>query len=186
MKHATFSHLLGIIACIGISSAGNAAEHVVKVVTDYENMRMYFDPMHITIDPDDTVTWVNQDDEDHNMVTFPDGYPKAGKGFESPYLTKKDEKWSHTFTIPGTYDYHCIPHLFMGMRGTVTVGWASAPEDYHVPTPEEVAAYRSKLLKFFDQEEFEHAPEYVRAKRKALKQECEEYCNKMKDNNPEK
>lgn len=173
-----------IIALLAISStifsgfSAAAAEHTVRVVTDYENMRMYFDPLNLTIEPGDTVTWVNQDTEDHNMVTFPDGYPKGGKGFKSPYLAKQGDKWSHTFSTPGTYSYHCIPHLFMGMRGNVIVGWASAPDDYHNPSPEEVSAYREELLRFFDQEDFEHAPDYVRAKRKALKTQCKEFCEK--------
>lgn len=150
-----------------LSKNSLAEEHIVKVITDYDNNRMYFDPLNLIIQPDDVVTWVNQHDEDHNMVTFPDGYPKGAKGFKSPYLTKEGDKWSQNFTVPGTYNYHCIPHVFMGMRGTITVGWASAPDDYHVPSAEEVAKYRDELLQFFDEEDFEHAPEYVRAKKKA-------------------
>ena len=45
---------------------------------------------------------------------------------------------------------------------------ASAPDDYHIPSAEEVAKYRDELLQFFDEEDFEHAPEYVRAKKKAV------------------
>lgn len=163
---------------LAISAPAMAKEYTVKVVTDYENMRMYFEPLNLTIEPGDTVTWVNQDEEDHNMVTFPDGHPKGSKGFRSPYLSKKGEKWSQEFTVPGTYSYHCIPHLFMGMRGNIVVGWASAPDDYHIPTADEVAEYRTELLRFFDQEDFEHAPDYVRAKRKALKTQCKEFCGK--------
>ncbi len=169
-----------IFAFSTMTSAAYSEEHLVKVITDYDSMRMYFEPLNLTIEPGDTVTWVNQDDEDHNMVTFPDGYPKGADGFESPYLTKKGEKWSHTFEKPGTYNYHCIPHLFMGMRGNITVGWASAPEDHHVPTAEQVSAYREKLLKFFDEKDFEHAPDYVRARKKALQSQCAEYCNQVK------
>jgi plastocyanin len=29
---------------------------------------------------------------------------------------------SHTFDSPGTYEYHCIPHQAIGMRGTIVVG----------------------------------------------------------------
>lgn len=177
MKNSPFFALVLTVFTF-TAPATHAAEHFVKVVTDYENMRMYFDPLNLTIDPGDTVTWVNQDQEDHNVVTFPDGYPKGAKGFRSPYLSKKDDKWSHTFDVAGTYNYHCIPHLFMGMRGNITVGWASAPDDYNVPTPEEVASYREELLRFFDQEDFEHAPDYVRAKRKALQAQCKDFCDK--------
>lgn len=162
---SSFLFLVSVATTIG---GAQAKEHTVKVITDYDNMRMYFDPLNITIQKGDTVTWINQADEDHNIITFPDGFPIKGKGFESPYLTKKDEKWSHTFDAVGTYNYHCIPHLFMGMRGNVIVDQASSPEDHHTPSKEEVYTYREKLLKFFDKTEFEHAPDYVRAKKKAL------------------
>lgn len=155
----------------GLCLAGQAyaAEHIVEVVTDYDNMRMYFQPKTLIIQPGDTVTWVNKFDEDHNMVTYPDGYPRDAKGFQSPYLSKAGDKWSHTFTVTGTYEYHCIPHVFMGMHGTIVAGRISDPDDYHLPTPEEMIAYRTELLRFFDEEDFEYAPHYVRAKQHTKK-----------------
>ncbi|MBN8531306.1 MAG: hypothetical protein J0L97_05535 [Alphaproteobacteria bacterium] len=138
-----------------------AKEHFIQVVSDYKNMRMVFEPPSLSIKKGDKVTWVNQADESHNMVTYPDGFPKGAQGFVSPYLEKKGEKWSHTFTNEGTYQYHCIPHVMMGMRGTVTVEKPTPPGGFHKPTVAESKTYRDMMLKFFDEEDFKHMPAYV-------------------------
>jgi plastocyanin len=80
--------------------------HIVKVVSDYVNLRMSFKPKTLLIQPGDTVTWVNEAAEDHNIVSYPDGFPKGAKPFSGPFLKKSGEKWSHTFTAKGTYEYH--------------------------------------------------------------------------------
>ena len=45
----------------------------------------------------------------------------------SPMQKKKGEKFSYTFTVPGTYKFHCHPHEALGMEGTLIVGTASKP-----------------------------------------------------------
>lgn len=142
------------LAALALSA--QAAENVVRVVTDYKNLRMYFDPKVITIQPGDTVTWRNMIMEQHNVLTFPDGFPQGAQGFVSPDLTEKGQTWSHTFTVVGSYEYHCLPHLPMGMRGVVIVGRPSREEEFHRPNREEVAAYRDRLLEYFEEGEYEY------------------------------
>jgi pseudoazurin len=127
--------------------------HVVNVVTDYAGGRMYFEPKVLHVSPGDTVTWINKIAEEHNIITFPDGYPVGAASFHSPLLEKAGDRWSVTFTVEGTYEYHCLPHLPMGMHGMVIVGTPSAQEDFHVPSAVEVAAYRNQMLKWFEDEE---------------------------------
>jgi plastocyanin len=59
----------------------------------------------ITINAGDVVTWRNGDPVDHIVVG-------DGNGFESAAITPRGE-WSHRFTAPGTFTYHCKPHPFM-------------------------------------------------------------------------
>ena len=42
------------------------------------------------------------------------------KEFDSG-LISPGKDYSHTFTVPGTYKYFCIPHEAVGMLGTVIV-----------------------------------------------------------------
>ena len=145
--------------------AGGPKTHIVKVVSDYENLRMYFSPKMLLIQPGDTVTWVNQADEDHNIVTYPDGYPKGAEAFASPFLHKKNQSWSYTFRVKGTYEYHCVPHLPMGMHGSIVVARPSPAEEFHVPSSAEVKRYRTRLEEFYGEEEFKYKPRSERHKK---------------------
>ena len=153
-----------VILAMGIcvSTTVVADDHVVEVITDTQNGTTSFSPKFLRIEKGDTVTWVNQIDDYHNVITYPDGFPEGAVGFESPYLETKGESFSFTFNHEGTYQYHCIPHIMMGMRGVVTVGQPTSPDEFHQPTQKELVAYRDKLLEFFDSEEFGAMPDEVR------------------------
>ena len=145
---------LALLIAVCLAKPTAAAEHTVRVISDSDNLRMYFKPKLLNIAPGDTVTWINEADEFHNMLTYPDGYPKGAKAFASDDLAKKGQKWSHVFTVPGTYEYHCLPHLPMGMHGMIIAGKPSKENEFHKPTKQEVAAYRNRLLEFFDEDEY--------------------------------
>jgi plastocyanin len=70
-----------------------------------------FGPQTITVPVGATVTWTNSDDIPHTAVST-DGV------FKSKVLDT-DEKFSYTFTKPGTYAYYCTIHP--KMTGTVIV-----------------------------------------------------------------
>jgi plastocyanin len=61
-----------------------------------------FGPQTLTIPAGATVTWTNRDDIPHTAVSS-DGVFKS-KAIDT------DEKFSHTFTNPGTYPYYCTLH----------------------------------------------------------------------------
>lgn len=147
--------VLGITVPSGFAADAVAAprEHVVRVVSDLDAFRMYFEPNRLVISPGDTVVWVNQEAIDHNVMTYPDGFPEGAKAFESPFMAEQGQRWSHTFTQEGIYDYHCLPHLIMGMHGTIIVGNPPIDAKSHIPSSEEVAAYRNKMLEYFDQDD---------------------------------
>jgi plastocyanin len=69
-----------------------------------------FDPAMTTVKAGGTVVWTNNDVVAHT-VTFTDAA-------NSPILNRGD-KFSRTFTSPGTYSYICSIHPFM--HGTVVV-----------------------------------------------------------------
>jgi amicyanin len=62
-----------------------------------------FTPASITVPAGAVVTWINKDDVPHIVVT------KNGKAFKSPVLDT-DQKFTHTFAQPGTYEYYCSIH----------------------------------------------------------------------------
>jgi plastocyanin len=70
-----------------------------------------YDPQTVTIGVGGTVTWVNQDAPQHDVV--------ADNGEFQSQLFDKGQSFSFTFTKAGTYPYHCSIHP--GMTGTVIV-----------------------------------------------------------------
>jgi plastocyanin len=70
-----------------------------------------FTPASITIPAGTEVTWTNRDDIPHNVVS--DDHSIKSKVLDT------DEKFTFTFTKPGTYSYFCSLHP--KMKGTVVV-----------------------------------------------------------------
>ena len=70
-----------------------------------------FEPEKLTVKVGTTVTWTNEDDIPHTVVS-------TDKAFKSPALDTED-KFSFTFTTPGSYEYFCSLHPHM--KATVTV-----------------------------------------------------------------
>jgi len=62
-----------------------------------------FSPTPVTVPVGTTLTWTNRDDIPHTVVS------DDQQQFKSKALDT-DEKFSHTFTKPGTYSYFCSIH----------------------------------------------------------------------------
>jgi pseudoazurin len=153
IRNALCLCLSGALAASTASDAGTAPRHhVINVMTDYAGGGMYFEPQVLHVAPGDTVTWVNRVDEEHSIITFPDGYPQGAEGFESPLLAAAGQAWSYSFAREGTYEYHCLPHLPMGMQGAVIVGRPSRDEEFHAPDVAEIDSYRRKMMEWFGDE----------------------------------
>jgi amicyanin len=83
--------------------------------TEVDIDQFTFLPQRITVKAGTTVTWINEDDVPHTIVS-------SSKVFKSKALDTAD-KFSFTFTTPGTYDYFCSVHPHM--TGAVVVEAAS-------------------------------------------------------------
>ena len=70
-----------------------------------------FTPATLTVAVGTQVTWTNRDDIPHTVVT-------EDKAVKSKALDT-DEKFTYTFTKPGTYSYFCSIHP--KMKGTIVV-----------------------------------------------------------------
>ncbi len=97
--------------------------------------RVWFDPMGLAVDPGTTITFSNQDPGNSHTVTayHPEFFgrvrriPKKASPFDSGYLLPGQE-FSLTLTIPGVYDYYCLPHEMAAMVGRIVVGTPELPD----------------------------------------------------------
>jgi plastocyanin len=92
--------------------SGAGAAPAAPVATDHVAIQSFaFGPGTVTVRPGTTVTWTQQDEDQHTVTADDAGFAS------SPLIT--GQTYTHTFTAPGTYHYHCAIHPFM--HGTVTV-----------------------------------------------------------------
>ena len=70
-----------------------------------------FTPRQVTIKAGTLVTWTNQDDTPHTVIS-------TTREFRSKALDT-DDKFSFMFATPGSYDYFCSLHPHM--TGTIVV-----------------------------------------------------------------
>ena len=119
----------GVAGCLGVELD---RETVGMTATAYV-------PDTVTIQAGDTVVWENTSVRRHTVTAtsreaLPEGAAFFASGGYDSYQEAEDawldefggqidtdDTYSHTFEIPGTYSYVCIPHLDGGMAGTIVV-----------------------------------------------------------------
>lgn len=100
--------ILALAAVLSLAVAGPAGAAVTKTINIYGST---FTPKSATITEGDTVTWVNKDNANHQIL--------ADKGqFVSPIL-RPGQKYSFTFNAAGTYTYK--DELNRKLAGTINV-----------------------------------------------------------------
>lgn len=109
------------------------ATHEIKMIGDDKGYR--FEPADLTIKSGDAVKFVMVSGGPHNVSFDPAAVPADSKAqldanmdnkmseLSSPMLMNPNEEYVISFggVKPGKYDFHCTPHLAMGMKGTITV-----------------------------------------------------------------
>jgi plastocyanin len=107
--------------------------HEVDMVGDEKGYR--FEPANITIKEGDGVKFVMKSGGPHNVAfdstAIPAGaaeklkanMPNQMSPLQSQFFMNPGETYTVSFAgVPkGTYNYHCVPHLAMNMKGTITV-----------------------------------------------------------------
>ena len=106
MKMGKLGAALAAALTIG-SLVGVAAQDGIPVNID----NFTFGPQRVMVGVGTTVTWTNQDDIPHTVVS-------TSQAFRSQALDTND-KFSFTFTTPGSYEYFCSLHPHM--TGTIVV-----------------------------------------------------------------
>ena len=100
----TLSRYFGKRAAKGGGSEGGGAANVANA-TKAEMRTMVFGPKRIEISVGGSVAWTNNDQLVHT-ITADDGSWDSGP-------IEPGKTWTHTFTQPGEYSFHCTPHPFM-------------------------------------------------------------------------
>jgi plastocyanin len=112
-RNLALSAMAGLLAAmISVASPASVADTEVKI----DNFT--FTPQTITVKSGTTVNWTNHDDIPHTVTS-------STQVFKSKALDT-DDKFSFTFTTPGTFKYFCALHPHMTGTIVVEAGAASS------------------------------------------------------------
>jgi amicyanin len=103
--------VLGIAALAAVTGPATASTPPAPEAVDVRIGNFTFEPLEVTVKAGTTITWTNRDDIPHTVVS-------TDKAFKSKVLDT-DERYSFTFSTPGTFPYFCSIHP--KMTGTVVV-----------------------------------------------------------------
>jgi plastocyanin len=87
-----------------------------------------YEPATLTVPKGATVVWRNTSQVAHTVTDDASkasdkshaALPTGAQPWDSG-LINSGQEYSHTFDVPGTYKYFCIPHEMAGMVATITV-----------------------------------------------------------------
>jgi plastocyanin len=121
----------GIVAALSLPRRMAMAQDAIDIsmAGRPNGSRVWFDPIGILVEPGQTVRWTNHDPGNSHTATAyhpmfedrPLRIPDDAQPWDSGYLLPGDS-FSVTLTVPGVYDYYCIPHEMAGMVGRIVVG----------------------------------------------------------------
>jgi plastocyanin len=107
------------------AAGGTGTVHDVKMVTTQNGASGQFEPATITVKRGDRIRWTMADGQAPHNVSFslaqgnPAGFTPPA---DSPLYTQQGQNFEVPADwAPGTYNYVCMPHAGMGMRGSITV-----------------------------------------------------------------
>ncbi|ELZ34615.1 plastocyanin/azurin family copper-binding protein [Halorubrum distributum] len=120
---------VGLAGCAGVGG---------ELDFDVGMLASAYQPREITVSVGDTVVWENTSARSHTVTATAGGIPDDAEFFASggfdDYETalsawqsdfggrmENGDRFEHTFTVSGAYEYVCIPHREGGMFGTVVV-----------------------------------------------------------------
>ncbi len=114
--------LSSLLASFLLLQTASAQDHTVLL------QGLTFAPDNLTIQAGETVAFVNQGGS-HNVNGSQQSYPDNPESFSSGAVAPAPWTFTHTFTLPGVYQYHCDPHFSLGMTGTITVQNPGSDQD---------------------------------------------------------
>ena len=134
-----------VAALLGARFRSAGALEVIEMRSDALGSRVWFDPIGLYVEPGATVRWIVRENV-HTATAYhprndnhPLRIPERAEPWDSGFLVHPGDHFEVTLTVPGVYDYYCMPHEAVGMVGRIVVGQplgpGAEPFDYWVGRP---------------------------------------------------
>ncbi|CAM5779181.1 plastocyanin/azurin family copper-binding protein [Castellaniella caeni] len=137
----------GLLLTAAVIRRAGAAEAVeIQMSGTPSGSQVWFRPHGLLIQPGQTVRWVNSDTgnahtttayhpKNHKPLRIPDGATPWDSGYLLP-----GQSFEVVLSVPGVYDYFCLPHEMAGMVGRIVVGTADAAHKPYAATDAQLPA----------------------------------------------
>ncbi|WP_417417974.1 cupredoxin domain-containing protein [Hoeflea sp.] len=147
----------GALAALLVPRRSVAAQvTVIEMRGTTRGERIWFSPQGLAVAAGTTIRFINRDPGNSHTATayHPSLYgrmrriPAASMPWDSDFLLPGD-MFEIKLSVPGVYDYYCIPHEMGGMVGRIVVGqpddpgWEGPAADTGDVMPEALAALPS-------------------------------------------
>ena len=126
-----------------LAPSADAVEIAMR--SDQLGSKVWFDPVGVLVEPGTTIRWVVKENVHTTTAYHPrNGHhslriPEGAEPWDSGFLVHPGDHFEATLTVPGVYDFFCVPHEAAGMVGRIIVGNAIGPGaesfDYFVSQP---------------------------------------------------
>jgi plastocyanin len=132
-------------ALLGARLRSAGALEVIEMRSDALGSQVWFDPIGLYVEPGATVRWIVRENvhtttayhprNDHHPLRI----PESAVPWDSGFLVHPGDHYDVTLTVPGVYDFYCMPHEAVGMVGRIVVGQplgpGAEPFDYWMGRP---------------------------------------------------
>jgi plastocyanin len=136
--------LAGLLAPRLVRAA--AGPVAIGMRSDPQGATVWFDPIGLLVEPGATIRWQIHENVHSTAAYHPANgnhalrIPEGDTPWDSDYLVNPGDHFEVTLTVPGVYDYFCLPHEEAGMVGRIIVGEPDGPGtlpfDYFKDLPE--------------------------------------------------
>jgi plastocyanin len=106
---------------------------LIEMRSDPLGSHAWFDPIGLFVELGVTVRWIVRENV-HTTTAYhprnddhPLRMPERAQPWDSGFLVNPGHHFDVTFTVPGVYDYYCMPHEAAGMVGRIIVGTPVGP-----------------------------------------------------------
>ncbi len=135
MRLARRGFLAGAAALLALPARA-AGPVEIAMAGDADGAHVWFDPAGLFVPPGTKLRWTNRDPGNaHTSTAYdpanldrPRRIPATAIAWNSDYLLP-GEAFEVMLTVPGVYDFCCVPHEHAGMVGRIVVG--AVPAGWH-------------------------------------------------------
>ena len=124
---------LGLAPLFGARLLASRDPKLIEMRSDALGSRVWFDPIGLYVQPGTTVRWIARENVHTTTAYHPKNdrhslrIPEGAVPWDSGFLVKPGATFDVTLTVPGVYDYYCVPHEAAGMVGRIVVGKGIGP-----------------------------------------------------------